>query len=1098
MKLTAIFLLAVVFQVNAKGNAQTVTYSAKSAQLATVFTAIEKQTGYVFFYRKADVKHVGPVSVELKAADIKLAVETILKGADLKFSIKGNTILISKADGAENSSPRLIIETAPPVVGVVRGADGQALAGVNIAIKGSKRGTVTDNDGRFQIEAKTGDKLVISSIGYAPREIVVIENSPIYISLEISTSALDEIQIIAYGTTTRRTGIGNVSTVKAKDIEMQPVNNSILALQNKVPGLVVTQATGMPGSGVIVRIQGENSLQRGNDPLYVIDGVPYFSQMLPTTTAVLGRSGAGAIPSGETGSGNPLSFLNPADIESINVLKDAEATSIYGSRAANGAILITTKRGRPGKTKIDLSARTGIGQVNRRLKLMNTSQYLMMRKEGLKNDNATPADADYDVNGTWDTTRNTDWQKELFGGAAKYTDAQASLSGGSSKTQFLVGTGYHKETTVFPGRFNDQKGSLHFSLTNTSDDQRFKFQLSANYLSDNNYFPGSDPTSMAVTLAPNAPALYNADGSYNWAPDAQGNSSWGFSGNPAANFLTVVKMKSSNLVSNMNIAYELVKGLTARASVGFNEFHSTETYYNPLERWVPQFRQYFTAAALYSSSTIRSYIVEPQLTYNREFSKLSLETLLGTTFQQNRSDGQVLYASGFNSDLELENIMAAPHIEVYSSILSQYRYNALFGRAHLAWDNKYVLHLSARRDASSRFGPENRFNNFAAVGAGWMFGQEDFIKNGLPLVSYGKLTFSYGTSGNDQIGNYQYLNLYSPTPNIGVPYQGATGLTPNGLPNPYLQWEETKKIQAGLELGILNDRLLFTMNYYRNRSSNQLLQVSLPLQTGFPNIFQNLPALVENKGFEFSLNSSNIIRKHFRWNTNFNFTVASNKLVTFPDLATSTLASLYEIGQPTSLAKLYNYAGIDPATGVAQFTDAKGTVTTEPSSATDRYLYRNLLPTFYGGLQNTICYRRFELDFLLGFKRQIAGDYSQGFTPGIFNTNQPVEVLSRWQKPGDVTDVQKFVSMTNSIGSYHQGSQLVIKDASYIRLRNLSLSYSLPLQLSQSVRVTNMKVFLQAQNLFTISDYVGLDPETLSMFSLPSLRIITAGLSLSL
>jgi len=340
------------------------------------------------------------------------------------------------------------------------------------------------------------------------------------------------VQVIAYGTTTRRLSTGDVSTVRAADIEKQPVSNPLLALQGRIPGLQITQASGLAGSGVKVRIQGQNSIGFGSDPLYIVDGVPFASQLLPTINNILGESGkVNNIPSG---TGNPLSFINSSDIESIDILKDADATAIYGSRGANGVILITTKKGKAGQTKVDVNIQRGYGQVTRRLDLLNTQQYLQMRREAFTNDGlaiptttTVPASDNYDLT-FWDQNKSTDWQKVLIGGTARYTDIHGSVSGGNKNITALIGAAYKKETTVFPGDFADQKGSLHVMINNVSENQKFKISLSGNYLIDNNELPGRDLTSAALSLPPNAPSLYNSDGSLNWATDASGSTTWGW------------------------------------------------------------------------------------------------------------------------------------------------------------------------------------------------------------------------------------------------------------------------------------------------------------------------------------------------------------------------------------------------------------------------------------------------------------------------------------------------------------------------------------------------------------------------------------------
>ncbi len=366
---------------------------------------------------------------------------------------------------------------------------------------------------------------------------------------------MDAVQVLAYGTQTKRLSIGNVSTVTAETIQKQPVNNVLLALEGQVPGLFVTQSSGISGAAVTARIQGQNSRVNGNDPFYVIDGVPYLSQLQTTN---LDGILTGQTPGSGGGVGSPLSFIDPSSIESIDVLKDADATSIYGSRAANGAILITTKKGKAGAAKCTIDFQQGIGQVGHFVDMMNLDQYLNMRYQAFHNDGLKPdPNVDYDLT-LWDTTRYTNWQKTLIGGTASYTNVNASLSGGTTYFQYLVSGTYHRERTVFPADFVDQKGAIHFSLTNTSLNQKFHFQFSGDYLLDNNHLPFSDMTNDAILLEPDAPNIYNPDGTLNWEPNSDGVSTWR---NPLNTAQTPYKNKTNNLVSNMVLSYNILPDL---------------------------------------------------------------------------------------------------------------------------------------------------------------------------------------------------------------------------------------------------------------------------------------------------------------------------------------------------------------------------------------------------------------------------------------------------------------------------------------------------------------------------------------------------------
>jgi len=381
--------------------------------------------------------------------------------------------------------------------------------------------------------------------------------------------------------------------------------------------------------------------------------------------------------------------------------------------------------------------------------LLPTQQYLQMRHEALKNDGVTTlSSTDYDLNGLWDTTRNTDWQKALIGGTAQYTNLSGSVSGGTANTQYLIGGTYHRETTVFPGDFSDQKGGLHFNINSVSADQKFGVQFSGNYLVDNNQLPNIDFTNTAIILAPDAPAMYNKDGTINWAPNASGTASWQ---NPLSFTYATYQNKTTNLISNAVLSYKILPGLEIKSSFGYTNMQDNETIATPLIYYAPSTRPFVSRTAVYTNSTINSRIIEPQVNYKRRISRGKLDVLIGATALQNNSNGQWLNGSGYNSDAVISDIHSAASVVVNSSIVSVYKYNALFGRINYGWQDKYIVNLTARRDGSSRFGAANQFHNFGSIGAAWIFSEEGFMKNKVSFLTFGKLKGSYGTTGNDQI-----------------------------------------------------------------------------------------------------------------------------------------------------------------------------------------------------------------------------------------------------------------------------------------------------------------------------------------------------------
>ncbi|PSL45685.1 TonB-linked SusC/RagA family outer membrane protein [Chitinophaga niastensis] len=1109
MKLTWILVLSTCLQVaGAPARSQGgITLSLHNVSLEQVFLEIKHQSKYKFLYNDEMIKKAGKVNVEVRNASIEMVLTQCFLHLPLGYKIKAGTIIVTHKEDEKKSvsiggevPKEKQGEDLPSVGGKVMDENGKPVAGATVIVKGTNIGTLTNDNGQFSLkDVKKNATLIISNIGYESQNIVLKGNNTINVILKIYVNRLDETVIIAYGATTERLKTGNVFSVKAADIAKQPVSNPLLALEGRVPGLFITQSTGLPGSGVTVRIQGLNSIASGNDPFYVIDGIPYTAQLLPTYANVLGGSGGAGVDGFRNGAGNPLSYINPADIESIDILKDADATSIYGSRAANGAILITTKKGKAGQTKVDINMQNGWGKVTRKLDLLNTQQYLQMRHEALRNDGLIPdSTVDFDLT-AWDTTRYTDWQKVLIGGMAKYTDAQISVSGGNTSTQFLAGAGYHRETTVFPGDLSDQKGSLHFSINHISLNQKFRFQLTGNYLVDNNRLISTDLTQTAITLAPDAPPLYNADGSLNWAPLASGNSTWQ---NPLSYLSQKYKNKANNLVSSALISYQILPGLDIKSSFGYTYQQSNETDLYPLIFNAPEQRPFLERSSSFANNNITTWIVEPQVSYETMIGKGKLMSLIGTTIQQNNSNTLKLSAAGFISDAVLEDPSAAAHLGTDAYIASVYKYNALFSRINYNWKDKYLINFNGRRDGSSRFGSKNRFHDFSSIGAGWVFSNEPFIQKNLPIVSFGKIRGSYGTTGNDQISNYLFLSQYKTPPNVLTPYQGSPGLLPNGLYNPYLQWEETKKLQFGLDLGFFKDRVLLNMNYFHNRSSNLLLPYTLPLITGFGSITKNFPATIQNSGWEFALNTMFFQAKDFTWSGNINLTLPENKLVAFPNLTSSSYADILVIGQPITVRKVFHLLGVDPATGVYQFADSHGKSTSSPVFPVDQTVLENPSPKFYGGIENRFRYKGFELDFLFQIVKQTGVNYVYGNYPGGFYWgNQPVSVLDRWQKAGDIAAQQRYntdYSLFTQYGNAAYSSDAAWSDASYIRLRNVSLSWQFPGIWMRKAHIQNCRLYMQGENLLTITHYKGLDPETPGSSFLPPLRIWTMGVQLTL
>ena len=956
-------------------------------------------------------------------------------------------------------------------------SDGTApLPGVTLSVKGKpKISAISDYNGHYAISASPTDSLIVSFIGFKTRIIPVNGNGKIDIKLQYDTTTLQEVQVNAgYYSVREKERTGSIAKITSKDIDKQPVGNVLAAMQGRMAGVDIIQDSGSPGGAFQIKIRGQNSLRAdANQPLYIIDGVPYSTETIGSTAT------SGSSPTMTS----PLNSISPSDIESIEVLKDGDATAIYGSRGANGVVLISTKRGRSGKTALSFSSSTSLGQVTKMVDLMDTTQYLNMRRQAFANDGITvyPANA-YDVNGAWDQNRYTDWQKELIGGTAQILNLEASLSGGSAKTQYLLSGNKRSETTVLPGSFKYNRGTVHFSFNHTSDDDRFKINISAGYTVQKNFQPVTDITRISRLLAPNAPALYNSNGSLNWE-----NNTWQ---NPLAAYESQFNSNIKDLNASTVLSYNLTSNLQIKSNFGYTDLRNYETITKPSTQYNPSLGIGSSSSSLYTNLTMRSsWIAEPQLSWNFGLGRGKFETLLGATFQSQTTDRLFQSGFGFVTNSLIHDLASAARKVVDYNDTSVYKYQAFFGRINYNYEGRYILNITARRDGSSRFGPGRQFASFGAAGIAWVFTEESFLKNN-SVLSFGKLRSSYGITGNDQIGDYQFLDTYVSSANL---YQGITGLQPSRLFNSDFGWETNRKFESALEMGFLQDRLFFTGAFYINSSSNQLVGIPLPGTAGFTSLNANLGAEVQNKGFELTFRTVNFQRNSFEWTTSFNISANRSKLLSYPGLESSSNANRYVIGQSINISKLYLYTGVDAQTGVYSFKDYNNDGLL---SIADRERLVDLNPKYFGGLQNQLTFKNVQLDFLLQFVKQQAFSYSTG-TPGTL-VNQPAGLDYYWKQPDASEDFQKLTSGQNSAAltaySRFRTSDGALEDASYLRLKSISLTYTIPSQVSKDIRC---RLYLQGQNLLTFSGYKGGDPEFKFAGYLPPLKTYTLGLQLT-
>ncbi|WP_146897071.1 SusC/RagA family TonB-linked outer membrane protein, partial [Chryseobacterium lathyri] len=757
---------------------------------------------------------------------------------------------------------------------------------------------------------------------------------------------------------------GSIAKVSAKDLENQPVANVLSTIQGRMSGVSITQNTGTPGGGFDIQIRGKNSIRReGNEPLYIIDGVPqasetpslYSNKILPWSSI------------------NPLNAISPNDIESFEILKDADATAIYGSRGANGVIIVTTKRGKKGRSELKLNTSYSLSRIIRPMEMMNTEQYISMRRQAFQNDNVPYPATMYDINGTWDQSRYTDWQKELIGGTAESYAVQLSMSGGSENMSYQISYGHNEQGTVLPTDFRYKTNTINANFSYFTPNRRLEFNFVNTFSFQNNNVQNDDMTSKAIGLSPNAPALYTSERGINWEN--------GTFTNPIASLLSEYRNKTAFFNNGLNVSYKLFPFLSVKMNAGISYQNFEERSLKPHTINNPSFGQTSLNSTSSKNNQVNfSYILEPQIVGSYIIGNHRFEALVGTTLQKTQADQGAISGRGFESNALIDNIGASNVKTISDQVRSEYNYTAVFARFNYQLKKRYILNLTGRRDGSSRFGPSNRFGNFGAIGGAWLFSEEGFLSE-LKWLSMGKLRGSIGTTGNDKIGDYQYLNTYIISSGI---YNGQTVLNPARLYNPNFSWEKTLKKELALELGLWNGRFNFSGAYYENTSSNQLVGIPLPATTGFSSIQSNLPAKIRNTGWEFDASLQVFKKGTFRYDTSVNLSIPKNTLVEFPNLEGSTYSNQYVVGYPVTIARVYQYEGIDPVTGLFRFKDFNGDG--KINSPDDNKAVEKLGVRFFGGWSNNLRFGNWSASFLWQFVKQRNWNYNRSMPmPGILN-----------------------------------------------------------------------------------------------------------------
>jgi TonB-dependent starch-binding outer membrane protein SusC len=933
------------------------------------------------------------------------------------------------------------------ITGKVTSADdASALPGVNVVVKGTNTGTVSDVNGTYRLTVPTsGTTLVFSFIGFKVQEVEIGERSVVDLSMESDVTQLNEVVVTGYGSTLKKEFSGVTSTVNADDISKLPILSASQALQGQAAGVFVTANSGAPGGGISVRVRGQTSISASNDPLYVIDGVPVIAGSLV-------QNGFG----GQTQ--NALAGLNPNDIQSMEVLKDAASAAIYGSRAANGVVLITTKRGQKGGSKINFSAWTGWSNPTNTAEPLTAQEWIDVANEARANSGSSPRT---NAQWGWDGTTDTDWIDLVFR-TARTNEYQLNMSGGDEKTKYYLSGSYRDEQGVMIGS-SYKRGTMRLNLDHKATDL-FSFGTSLSISADQNNRINNDNNIYgiysAALLTPSYRAVRDENGEF---VDALP----GFNTNAVRDaLLPRYGNKTIKFIGNFYTNFHLMDGLDFRTDFSYDYNTVTEDHYNPAT--TPQGRPAGNGNFEYRS--IGTSIIEPTLRYSKRIGDThSINAVAGMTFQDRKQFDNSVTGVGFARE-NLTYLNSAATINGGGSFRTDYRFNSVFGRVNYSFKEKYLASATVRQDGSSRFGANNKFATFYAGSVGWNFSDEAFMDN-FTWLDLGKLRASYGTTGNDGVGNFPWQAAWTG----GSNYLDLPAFSPTQIANPDLKWETTATLDVGIELALFANRLNLNVGYFERKTTDLLYSSPLPLTTGFASVFKNIGEM-SNKGIEIDVSGVVLNTGGFKWNISANGSFLKNKVVKLLDEnpILQGFASAIIVGQPLNTFYGLNFLGVDPATGQSIFEDVNGDglVTT----ALDSKVIGDAQPDFIGGFTNRFAYKGFSLDVFFQFVQGVQlFNNTQQFTLNPGNGfGMTSEMRRRWRQPGDITDIP--VALV-SAGLNGADNSRFVSDGDYLRLKNVTLAYDFPTSIANKAKLRSARLFVTGQNLLTFTGYSGADPE---------------------
>lgn len=1126
MKLTAFFLVACFLQVSAGSYSQEVSLAVKNASIEKVFRQIEKQTRFTFWADAKLLDKSKPVSVEFKNVAIADALQLIFKDQPFTYAIQGRIISVKQlpeVNAAPDRQPESPATVAAmpffPITGRVTDIDGKPLVGANVTLKNTKRSVVTDANGSFSLNAEAGQTIIVSYVGYSPREITLTASNlsqPIVAKLEVAVNDLDETVVVAYNTTTQRANTGAVTVVKGEQIKNLPNRSFDKSLQGLVPGLLVTNGNGQPGGApgnfILRGIATGGSPEGGStvrNPLIVIDGIP-VSQDPATATSSNFNNGSPY--------SNPMAQLNPSDIESISVLKDAAAIALYGSKASNGVILVTTKKGKNGKTVFSFRHQTELAsQVKNNVEMLDQEEYLALLFEAYRNSYPAISDASIladlrkkfpvIVNAPGDTSFHPtpDWNKPYYRKAAVTTTNEISLSGGNERSNFYLNFEYTKQNGIVRTTGYDRK-SLRFNYENRPTSW-LKMGLNAALSYNIQHYANGTSFDHIQSFSPLNP-IYKPDGqyfyNYLWGHYASGGS---LVPNPlAVTDLNINKNTAFRGLTKLYAEGRFLKHFTITSNVGIDfmlnelkeKIHPLLAYYGSLDYKGHVYDESWRNANVITTNVLR---------FGKSFYKdHHINILVGQEAQiltiRKASIGVIDLTDNPSGDQA-----AGGKITGAGSNTSKQTLLSYFGQFNYGFRNKYFLSGSIRTDGSSQFGKNERFGSYWSIGSGWVITEEPFIKKSMPWLSYLKLRGSFGPAGNSSaIKDYLRFDRIAIQK---LDYLGRKVVFPivsQNPGNPSIQWEETFTWDAGMELQIFDSRVSLTADIYTRKTKNLIAHlIPLPAATGFSTITDNVGD-IKNSGMELSVTVRVIKSNDFTWNFSANWSKNRNLFVKafYPENYVNGLVS-NKVGLEYNSYYLPVWAGVNPANGRPLWIDSVGRPNEDYNAAQKQFVGK-AQPDGFGSVTNSFFWKGIELSAMVyyqyGSQIYYNGYFIQndGFEP---YGNQNKGALNRWQKPGDIAlNPRRLVNGKRGseidIGSAPSTRYLYKGD--FIRLSNIAISYQLPKSLLRKLPLQELKIFVQGHNLATWTPYAGQDPENVSAlgsgyFLYPQQQSFTIGLN---